>query len=629
MKLFSIFLLTVIIASLALQLPQVYGKQLYEGGRADLNIHLGKYEENTMYFTEQEFDLLLEDMVKLPKLFEDIILAKMKEQLVRHEGDLRDIYVKSIIIDYRIKYNTMHILISEEQNHITETVKVELKGQYKMSIMDYLNVGVAVYANLRSGDPYHAAINQLESQTLQRVQVLASTAIESLKKHRAELFEGKLYGDLIEDYPALANKAIINNIVMNMLDDMARVSLYYPETARIDEGITGYTRVIDEVNTGASIDAGFFSGNYFLWHNGKLYEIPYTISDAMIRSISLEDDFETILISLFENHRYGSLEITLPRELVVNWKRGEINEPIVVIDSKEAKVDVLYRDEDVITIKFDLPAQSENISIMKTILFSTSDISLNLSNDWVSRGDMLIVNGSFSELRTDAESADFVLTITGPLPMNQEVFSDIITINNGGNFSYPFKVEQTIQPGKYNITIFPADKRVTNATRTNFFVVSGPAFVPMYIRYEADNSIVYVDTSSVMFLDTNSSRYRWESSAETKTLRMSVVGEEGTRGYMTLVIPKESMDGIKDVRFYKQTVPIMPLPDSQYMIEGNSTHTIITMNYPHIGREIPIVITGTTMVPEFPVNLMVITAVGLIVTLIASRFKGRILPKKL
>ncbi len=358
------------------------------------------------------------------------------------------------------------------------------------------------------------------------------------------------------------------------------------------------------------------SGVYKLAYNGKTYEIPYTITNAKLSTIKADQEFSSLLISVHDSQRDGWLEITLPRELL-NYKNDKLDYLVVLVDGNENKRDVLYKDKDIVSIRFDIPAGSTDVEIINSPLgISPFSTSLHLSDGIISRGEVLTVGCSFYDYTTDVKSVEFKIRITGPLPKDREIFSDIISVENGGTSVLQIDIAQGIEPGQYNITMSSSDSSLTKLDDFTTFTVKGPAFVPMDIQYIVPSSTtklhyIYTDRNSVMFVDTNSSGYGWYTSAETKTIKMSVFGEDGTRGYMTLVIPRGVMDGIKDVK-------IVPATNSEYKIDTNSTHTIITMNYPHTGKEMDIIIQGTTMIPEFPVSIIV-AAVAIGATTIMMR----------
>lgn len=285
-----------------------------------------------------------------------------------------------------------------------------------------------------------------------------------------------------------------------------------------------------------------------------------------------------------------------------------------------------------IDLYWTITAKNETGTIMESTMFQrpitveadqleTSTLSLYLSDYWISRGEVLSVKGSLYDLKMDAELAEFEIKIAGPLPENNPIFSENITVKNGGNFSLLIKISDAMEPGKYNITMFATNHTLTKLYSLTSFIVRGPAFVPMDIKYIGPNSTaklqyIYTDTDSVMFMDTNSSRYGWYASAETKTIQITVVGKEGTQGYMNLVIPKEVVRGVEEVK-------IVPRADSEYSIDTNSTHTMITMNYPHNEEETLIIIKSAFMVPEFPFVWLVLIASFFVVSMYTRRFWGK------
>jgi len=229
----------------------VYAKETYGGGNPDLRIWIDN-DVTGMHLDQDEFELLLRDMENLPTLFETFILHQVKEFFIKHRDGLANQYIELLHIDCRIAEGIMYITVNgvRDTPYVTQSVEVESSSS-KMSVIERLRIVVYIHGDLDSVDPNKFPLNLLLADTLRRVQILATEGEQALNKHRDEFFEGDLYGDLIEEYPAHANKAHIQLIVMNMLDDMARVSMYHPYHKNInEEAYTTDSRVIDEIETG-------------------------------------------------------------------------------------------------------------------------------------------------------------------------------------------------------------------------------------------------------------------------------------------------------------------------------------------------------------------------------------------
>jgi PDZ domain-containing secreted protein len=106
-----------------------------------------------------------------------------------------------------------------------------------------------------------------------------------------------------------------------------------------------------------------------------------------------------------------------------------------------------------------------------------------------------------------------------------------------------------------------------------------------------------------------------------KKVSFKVEGETGTKGVAQVTLPKELLAGQLMVSIDGRAVA----EDSNDVVVTSDTATEMTLeiNYPH--SEHTIEISGTSVVPEFPISMIVMTAaIGSVVATIAvaSRLKG-------
>ncbi len=109
-----------------------------------------------------------------------------------------------------------------------------------------------------------------------------------------------------------------------------------------------------------------------------------------------------------------------------------------------------------------------------------------------------------------------------------------------------------------------------------------------------------------------------------KKVSFKVEGETGTRGVAQVTLPKELLAGQLMVSIDGRVVA----EDSNDVIVTSDTATEMTLeiNYPH--SEHTIEITGTSVVPEFPVSMVIMAAgIGSIVATVAIAGRSRIFNK--
>ncbi len=229
-KRFTVLPLITIIGLSVIPLQQADGKGFIFGGQPDLRISLlgsETYDDN-MHIPKENFHMIIDDMDKLPVLFGSTIFPAIKEQLLRHESGVKDHYMESIGVVYNMNKDTMdvnkmQIYIDVQPELVSETVIVEPAQEAKMSIIKRVGIHISVYANLTYYE-YEDILNEIEKQTIHRIKIVASQAKDTLSKHRNELLASVLEGE-----GSLTNKIRIQAISMEMLSDIVRVNVSYPE----------------------------------------------------------------------------------------------------------------------------------------------------------------------------------------------------------------------------------------------------------------------------------------------------------------------------------------------------------------------------------------------------------------
>lgn len=251
-----------VVALSAIPLQQVDAKRMF-GGSYDLSITMVKYDgdiglnprflfldqsdSDPIYVTPDNFDILIDDVDKLPALVNNTILPQIKELFVRHQDKLEGDYVEYIHVEYSMKHNIMDVLIIAGPDYpgcYTEScghkiINVEPPDEGKMSLVNYLSIDIAIYSNLESHE-YQESLNMIQALTIRKTEILANQGQETLSSHRNELLSNVVGGK-----GSLADTVPIDGIGMRSLGDIARVSVFYPEdelglpVIAVDETKTG------------------------------------------------------------------------------------------------------------------------------------------------------------------------------------------------------------------------------------------------------------------------------------------------------------------------------------------------------------------------------------------------------
>jgi len=249
MSLRVLFLILIISLSLTPK-SEVYSKQWY-GGHYDLDIAVGSSHADVSafdktYVTKENFDLILQDLDKLPVLFNETIFPQIKKQFAEHEEKLLNNYVDFIEVHYSIKHRMTEIAILGHPNYIGfEKMTLESEKIPEISVLDHGFILIAVYANLtqsvetQAGDiEYQIVLDPILYENFLRAQVLSLQAQETLKNHKDELFANAVENE----------KVPVERIVMRMLGDLARVRVIFPFD---DKGEV--VKPIDETKTGVQM----------------------------------------------------------------------------------------------------------------------------------------------------------------------------------------------------------------------------------------------------------------------------------------------------------------------------------------------------------------------------------------
>lgn len=177
-------------------------------------------------------------------------------------------------------------------------------------------------------------------------------------------------------------------------------------------------------------------------------------------------------------------------------------------------------------------------------------------------------------------------------------------IDDNGEFSATFTLSDDAELGSYSIVsvievqadvldTLSASVKSKLETSARFEVVSSNAFA-----VNAEGKNFEVDIAS------NSTVKDFEFKQQDKKVSFVVDGETGTRGVTQITIPKALLSGEMMVSIDGEVIP----PESSEVVTIANTEAEMTLeiNYHHSEHEIEV--SGTSVVPEFPVSIIVMAA---------------------
>lgn len=236
-------------------------------------------------------------------------------------------------------------------------------------------------------------------------------------------------------------------------------------------------------------------------------------------------------------------------------------------------------------------------------------------------GEQVTIEGSiWSNLLTQLGEEVDVITIEVADNRGTVVANEEVQIENTGEYSMTFTLPNDARLGAYTInTNIDVDANVLATLDASLMakIKASSRFVvvsPMAFAVNAEGKQFDVSVAS------NSSRVDDFAFAQAeKKVSFVVEGETGTRGVAQVTLPKELLSGQLIVAIDGRVIA----EDSNDVIVTSDTNSEMTLeiNYPH--SEHTIEITGTNVVPEFPVSMLVMAgAIGSIVAVLAIKSKG-------
>ena len=253
---------------------------------------------------------------------------------------------------------------------------------------------------------------------------------------------------------------------------------------------------------------------------------------------------------------------------------------------------------------------------------ATSDSSLKVQSQYhiYKPGDIVRIDGSVSQETREETGADSIMVkVTGA--QGQVVADQQATIDSDGRYSATAALPGDAEQGQYDIGskievsasvlgLLSADVAANLESSAQFMVATSGSFEVESKEGEqfqvgiASNS----DVSDV------------ELDQEAKMVSFMVEGEDGTSGVAEITVPKAMLSGKMVIMIDGQALE----PGDAIVKSNTSADVTFEINYHHSQHKVDV--TGTRVVPEFPVSTLVMAAaVASVVGLAAAAArKGRL-----
>jgi MG2 domain-containing protein len=203
----------------------------------------------------------------------------------------------------------------------------------------------------------------------------------------------------------------------------------------------------------------------------------------------------------------------------------------------------------------------------------------------------------------------------GNMTLNQKE----VQVNNDGAFATNFTLPQNAELGSYSIDAainveanvldtLNADVKSKLETSARFEVVSSNAFS---VKAEGKNFSVNISSNSTV--------RDVEFEQQEKKISFHVEGQTGTMGITQITIPKSLLSGQMTVSIDGKVIP----PESSDVVTIADTEEGMTLEINYHHSEHTIEVSGTNVVPEFPLSIIVmagaISAVIVVTTMMARK----------
>lgn len=251
---------------------------------------------------------------------------------------------------------------------------------------------------------------------------------------------------------------------------------------------------------------------------------------------------------------------------------------------------------------------------------SGSSVTVQTEHHLYRPGETVRVTGTVSEEARQQAKSDTVLVSTtdasGSVVAQQEATVD----SSSGQYSTTIQLPASAKAGNYTA----GSKVQVNAS------VLGLLSADIVAKLESSGSFVVASESQFEAKATTGEQFNvgiasssnvsnFQFSQEQKAVKFTVEGQTGTTGVTHVTVPKAMLSGNMMVMVDGQVVT----PDSNNVIvtSNTSTETTFELNYHHSQHEVTV--TGTSVVPEFPVSMLAMAAALGSVSVLAALW-GRI-----
>jgi predicted secreted protein with PEFG-CTERM motif len=110
-------------------------------------------------------------------------------------------------------------------------------------------------------------------------------------------------------------------------------------------------------------------GTFRVEFQGNVFNVKYSLSNGSIRSIEVDPDFTSLIITVTTSTTEdGTLEITLPRQLIDAKINGQDDEFIVLVDGDDSTFEETATTATERTLRIPVPAGTEEIEIIGTVV---------------------------------------------------------------------------------------------------------------------------------------------------------------------------------------------------------------------------------------------------------------------
>lgn len=249
---------------------------------------------------------------------------------------------------------------------------------------------------------------------------------------------------------------------------------------------------------------------------------------------------------------------------------------------------------------------------------SSSSMTVQSEHHLYKPGDTVKITGSVSsEMRQESESDTVEVRIADAQGML--VASEQAQVNTNGEYSASIQLPSSAEAGTYSagsklqvevsiLGLLDAEI-VAKLESSTAFVIASESSLTVTAQTDAG-----AEQEFAVNIASNSTVENVELNQDEKMVTFRVDGEKGTRGVTQVTIPKAMLSGEMMVMIDGQVIT----PESNEVIVTSNTNTATTFEINYTHSEHDVAVTGTNVVPEFSISMLVMAAaVGSIITVVA------------